>query len=484
MAIYAISAALIIILCLAVAFFLRFSWFTPLEQLIEQLYGRQEKDRTENKTIEKLERAIRFAIKRQQNHDSEEVERLNELLSEVESQHKEKQAHQVEERSKLEALHQEIQDEKVYLGAVQDLSEHALRQLIGAVNRGGERAEVTKAAENISFLLAEKQDTGTRSTENILELIDNVFQLLAPLLSRYQCRFHVVPDLNSPANLELAAANFRRILFRLILDYLRPDRKGNHKLEFTYEADSLNLNFSRDFTPQISLALDDRIAESGADWRDNQLEFPANLPDSRITAPVDCGLTALVIADDEYERESLAARLNLMGLGSTTDFKSELLDICLVSDESSDTYLSIKHYLPETTWVVLLNSRTVINRPYWIQLADPITQAELTTAIEHIGHARDESRLINALVVDDSTANAKLLALQLTELGHSVSKAESGREAIQKVAEESFQIIFMDIQMPDMNGVEATRRIREFGSKIPVFGLTAHATSQEKKAYR
>ena len=81
---------------------------------------------------------------------------------------------------------------------------------------------------------------------------------------------------------------------------------------------------------------------------------------------------------------------------------------------------------------------------------------KLTTAIEHIGHARDESRLINALVVDDSTANAKLLALQLTELGHSVSKAESGREAIQKVAEESFQIIFMDIQMPDMNGVEAT----------------------------
>ena len=79
------------------------------------------------------------------------------------------------------------------------------------------------------------------------------------------------------------------------------------------------------------------------------------------------------------------------------------------------------------------------------------------------------------LVAEDSPTNQMLIRLLLEQLGLDVTIAEDGQAAVDKAVSESFDLIFMDIQMPKMNGYEATRALRAKEMKLPIVALTAHA---------
>lgn len=84
------------------------------------------------------------------------------------------------------------------------------------------------------------------------------------------------------------------------------------------------------------------------------------------------------------------------------------------------------------------------------------------------------------LVVDDSATSSMVAKLMLESRGVQVEVASHGAEAVQKAAEASYDVIFMDCQMPGMDGYEATRQIRQMpGSRrhVPVIALTANAES-------
>jgi len=72
------------------------------------------------------------------------------------------------------------------------------------------------------------------------------------------------------------------------------------------------------------------------------------------------------------------------------------------------------------------------------------------------------------------------------KLGFEVSTANSGPEALDRVAECTYDAILMDVQMPEMNGLEATRAIRErengSGRRVPILALTANATQGDRDA--
>jgi CheY-like chemotaxis protein/HPt (histidine-containing phosphotransfer) domain-containing protein len=87
----------------------------------------------------------------------------------------------------------------------------------------------------------------------------------------------------------------------------------------------------------------------------------------------------------------------------------------------------------------------------------------------------DETFVGRVLVAEDTPTNQKLAKLMLERMGLEVATAEDGAEAIRKALAESFDLIFMDIQMPKVNGYEATREIRLEGRATPIVALTANA---------
>ncbi|WP_341503259.1 two-component sensor histidine kinase BarA [Gallaecimonas sp. GXIMD4217] len=87
------------------------------------------------------------------------------------------------------------------------------------------------------------------------------------------------------------------------------------------------------------------------------------------------------------------------------------------------------------------------------------------------------------LVVDDNAPNLKLMEALLTELGCHVSCADDGHKAVALAGQQAFDLIFMDIQMPGMDGVTATGHIRsQLADKAPpIIAVTAHAMAGEKE---
>lgn len=87
----------------------------------------------------------------------------------------------------------------------------------------------------------------------------------------------------------------------------------------------------------------------------------------------------------------------------------------------------------------------------------------------------------NILVVEDNPINQMLVRKQLTTLGYQVSVAENGLEALKAVASTSFDLVLMDMQMPEMDGIEATRQLRSNGETFPILAMTANAMPEDKQ---
>ncbi|MBI9017534.1 MAG: response regulator [Phycisphaerae bacterium] len=92
---------------------------------------------------------------------------------------------------------------------------------------------------------------------------------------------------------------------------------------------------------------------------------------------------------------------------------------------------------------------------------------------------------LKILLVDDNDTNRKLAAVYLTRMGHEFVLAEDGKQAVQAAQAETFDAILMDIQMPQMNGLEATKVIRqnekETGEHVHIIAMTANAMSGDRQ---
>ena len=86
------------------------------------------------------------------------------------------------------------------------------------------------------------------------------------------------------------------------------------------------------------------------------------------------------------------------------------------------------------------------------------------------------------LVAEDVAANQLLMKLLLSKFGIDVVIAVDGRQAVQKAQSQSFDLILMDMQMPRMNGYEATRVLKEQGIETPIVALTANAMKGDDQA--
>jgi len=115
----------------------------------------------------------------------------------------------------------------------------------------------------------------------------------------------------------------------------------------------------------------------------------------------------------------------------------------------------------------------------------PAEEPQILTAA-----VRTDSALpvMHILLAEDNVVNQKLAVRLLEKRGHLVRVASNGREAVEAFERGSFELILMDVQMPELNGWEATAMIRaretRTGGHVPIIAMTAHAMAGDRERCR
>lgn len=111
-----------------------------------------------------------------------------------------------------------------------------------------------------------------------------------------------------------------------------------------------------------------------------------------------------------------------------------------------------------------------------------ITAKSIVKAENKEQHSED--RKYNILLVEDSKVNQFIIKKMLENIGHTVELANNGLEAIECVEKQEPDLVLMDLQMPEMDGIEATKRIIKYHPKLVILALTANASQTERTECR
>ena len=121
---------------------------------------------------------------------------------------------------------------------------------------------------------------------------------------------------------------------------------------------------------------------------------------------------------------------------------------------------------------------------FWVEL--PLSRISAATAKKAAEHRDVSLEGVRVLLAEDNEINVEVAKRQIELLGCVVDVAPNGLRAVEMSLDDSYEVILMDVQMPEMDGLEATRAIRtreiESGRHIPIIALTATAFAEDKKA--
>jgi CheY-like chemotaxis protein len=116
---------------------------------------------------------------------------------------------------------------------------------------------------------------------------------------------------------------------------------------------------------------------------------------------------------------------------------------------------------------------------------EDLTEKETQVLEESIRH----DRILKILLAEDNVINQKVAILNLQKLGHTVIVVSDGIQAVDAFLKESPDVVFMDVQMPNMDGVEATTKIREWEkannvvNRVPIVAMTANILKSDKDLF-
>jgi two-component system sensor histidine kinase/response regulator len=198
------------------------------------------------------------------------------------------------------------------------------------------------------------------------------------------------------------------------------------------------------------------------------------------------GKAILVVEPEEMARSSVAQILRSRGVFATAfsrtmDVPPQARFACAVT---ADSAVGVRPQVVITTPLDTTNYTVRVTRPVGerelidaVGVALGLAEVPPEYTLEPIAPAATSTRV---LLVDDSEVNLEVVSEMLRRLGHDVTIAADGETALARLAAESFDVVFMDVQLPGMDGLETTRRFRDTGNRTPVVALTAHTSMRDR----
>jgi CheY-like chemotaxis protein/HPt (histidine-containing phosphotransfer) domain-containing protein len=227
----------------------------------------------------------------------------------------------------------------------------------------------------------------------------------------------------------------------------------------------------------------------------------------------DISIVARVHCSDETTREMCTSHLYRLGIPSTSIEQmsqlEELRDLYVIDSEATDAEL-----VGGKTQDILNGQRGIVLTPFgeatipaklsgWLKVTKPLTLNSLKSAIDAIyGELYSESvqnmdggfqttnrNRKRILVAEDMETNQNIAREMIQMLGHTVDIANNGKEAVESFFDKRHDLIFMDCQMPVMDGYEGTLKIREIErtmnfQPVPIVALTAGFNEQDRERCR
>ncbi|WDE12382.1 ATP-binding protein [Thalassomonas haliotis] len=187
----------------------------------------------------------------------------------------------------------------------------------------------------------------------------------------------------------------------------------------------------------------------------------------------------LVTTCDEFVREiSAKSRKNLLLLGVCQPMLTEITEQTSQQlDKLKIPYLLLEKPLYRNSLHAL-----VAHFQQQPQLTAQVEEADVKTLIEEAADSLDLTG-IRVLLVEDNLVNQMVASELLTNMQASVIIADNGQKAIESLAEHEVDVILMDIQMPVMDGLTATKQIRSQDKyrELPIIAMTAHARDEDRE---
>lgn len=131
---------------------------------------------------------------------------------------------------------------------------------------------------------------------------------------------------------------------------------------------------------------------------------------------------------------------------------------------------------------IWVESEADVGSRFFFQLIFELGQAE-EQKIEIIPNFEKINREYKILLTEDDKINQLVISRMLKECGYGVDIANNGFDAENMVKKNNYDIILMDIQMPEMDGMEATKRIKEINKNVPVLAMTAYALQGDREKF-
>ena len=199
----------------------------------------------------------------------------------------------------------------------------------------------------------------------------------------------------------------------------------------------------------------------------------------------------------DLEKEKIYFNVIDSGIGLTAEQIDKIFDAFTQADSSTTrkyggTGLGLslsKQFAEKMGGTITVESLQGIGSQFCVSIStgkiDPqqliVGEPELPEKTDFIKYQYDFSHIVKGsiLIVEDNEDNQQLLSILLADIGADITFAENGQQAVDKTFNNSYDLIFMDLQMPVMGGLEATRILRASNYKKPIVALTANAMKSD-----